>query len=139
MRCHQEMIHVRTSGPGFVDITAEVRQVVAEAGLATALCTVFVQHTSASLVVQENADPAVLRDLSAWMGDLVSRARRWEHSAEGPDDMPAHVRSTLTATSLSVPVMEGRLALGTWQAIYLWEHRDRPHGRRCVVHLAGTG
>lgn len=139
MPCHQETINVRTPGPGFVDITDEVCRTVAEAGLSIALCTVFVQHTSASLVVQENADPAVLRDLSAWMEDLVSRARRWEHSAEGPDDMPAHVRSALTATSLSVPVVGGRLALGTWQAIYLWEHRDRPHVRRCVVHVAGTG
>jgi len=139
MPCHQETINVRTPGPGFVDITDEVCRTVAEAGLGIALCTVFVQHTSASLVVQENADPAVLRDLSAWMEDLVSRARRWEHSAEGPDDMPAHVRSALTATSLSVPVVGGRLALGTWQAIYLWEHRDRPHVRRCVVHVAGTG
>ncbi len=139
MHCHQDSIDVRTPGPGFVDITSDVRRTVAEAGLSTGLCTVFVQHTSASLVVQENADPAVLRDLSAWMGDLVSRARRWEHSAEGPDDMPAHVRSALTATSLSIPVSGGRLALGTWQAVYLWEHRDRPHRRRCVVHVAGTG
>lgn len=139
MRCHQNTLEVRTSGPGFVDITPDLRRTVAEAGLSTGLCTVFVQHTSASLVIQENADPAVLRDMSAWMDDLVSRARRWEHSAEGPDDMPAHVRSALTATSLSVPVVRGRLALGTWQAVYLWEHRDRPHQRRCVVHVAGTG
>ena len=138
MRCHQDVVAVKTPGQGFSDVTSELRQVVTESGLRTGVCTVFIQHTSASLVVQENADPAVLRDLASWMGELVSRARRWEHSTEGPDDMPAHVRSVLTCTSLSIPIAEGQLALGTWQGVYLWEHRDRPHHRRCVVHVAGT-
>ena len=101
------------------------------------LCTVFVRHTSASLVIQENADPAVLRDLERWMAEQVPRARSWEHDDEGPDDMPAHVRGAITKTSESVPLVNGRLGLGTWQAIYLWEHRDRPHTRQLIVHVFG--
>ncbi len=101
------------------------------------LCTVFVRHTSASLVIQENADPAVLRDLDRWMAELAPESRRWEHDAEGADDMPAHARSALTRSSESIPVVDGELALGTWQALYLWEHRARPHRRRIIVHVAG--
>jgi secondary thiamine-phosphate synthase enzyme len=99
---------------------------------------VFVQHTSASLVVQENADPAVLRDLDRWLSDLAPEARNWEHDAEGPDDMPAHARSAVTRTSETLPVHESQLALGTWQALYLWEHRASPHGRRLVVTVSGA-
>ena len=137
MLVHQEMLEIQTSGRGFVDITREVEAVVARSGLRTALCTVFVQHTSASLVIQENADPAVLRDLERWMAELAPESRRWEHDDEGPDDMPAHARSSLTRSSEVVPVSAGRLALGTWQAIYVWEHRARAHVRRVVVHVAG--
>jgi len=111
--------------------------VVSRSGIQTGLCTAFVQHTSASLLIQENADPAVLRDLSRWLEDLAPESRAWEHDDEGPDDMPAHARSAVTKTSESVPVSNGRLALGTWQGLYLWEHRSRPHVRRIVVHLAG--
>jgi secondary thiamine-phosphate synthase enzyme len=118
-------------------VTAEVQRVVAASGVATGLCTVFVRHTSASLVIQENADPAVLRDLARWMGELAPVRRAWEHDTEGPDDMPAHARSALTRTSESLPVAGGRLALGTWQALYLWEHRADPQRRRLVVHVAG--
>ncbi len=97
----------------------------------------FVQHTSASLVIQENADPAVLRDLSRFMAELVPESRAWEHDDEGPDDMPAHVRSALTKTSETIPITGGKLAFGVWQALYLWEHRAAPHTRRLVVHVAG--
>ena len=130
-------MEIRTPGRGFTDVTAKVQQVVARSGLKTALCTVFVQHTSASLVIQENADPNVLRDLGAWLAELAPEARPWVHDDEGPDDMPAHARSAITKTSETIPVTAGRLALGTWQALYLWEHRARPHARRLVVHLAG--
>ncbi len=137
MPSHQTTLQFRTRPGAFSNITREVQQVVADSGIQTGLCTVFVQHTSASLVIQENADPAVLRDLEAWMRDVVSESRRWEHDAEGPDDMPAHVRSALTRTSESIPVCGGRLALGTWQALYLWEHRRFPHTRCLVIHVNG--
>lgn len=137
MAVHQETLEIRTSGRGFSDVTAAVQAIVKRSHLRTALCTVFVQHTSASLVIQENADPAVLRDLERWLSDVAPESRRWEHDDEGPDDMPAHARSAVTKTSESIPVSAGRLALGTWQALYLWEHRTRPHTRRLVVHVAG--
>jgi secondary thiamine-phosphate synthase enzyme len=96
-----------------------------------------VRHTSASLVIQENADPAVLRDLERWISEIAPESRRWEHSDEGPDDMPAHARSTLTRSSETIPVLEGQLALGTWQGVYLWEHRRAPHQRELIVQVAG--
>jgi secondary thiamine-phosphate synthase enzyme len=119
------------------NVTAEVNAVVARSKVAIGLCTVFIQHTSASLVIQENADPAVLRDLARFMADLAPESRAWEHDDEGPDDMPAHARSAITKTSESIPVTAGRLALGTWQGLYLWEHRRAPHARRLVVHVVG--
>ncbi|MEP7051609.1 MAG: secondary thiamine-phosphate synthase enzyme YjbQ [Pseudomonadota bacterium] len=137
MALHQETLEVRTRAAGLLNVTAEVSAVVARSGIKTGLCTVFVQHTSASLIIQENADPAVLRDLSAYMAELVPESRNWEHDEEGPDDMPAHVRCVLTKTSETIPVTAGRLALGTWQALYLWEHRAIGHTRRLVVHVAG--
>jgi secondary thiamine-phosphate synthase enzyme len=133
---HQETLTVATPGRGLHDITERVAQVVARSGLQAGLCTIFVQHTSASLVIQENADPAVLRDLERWLGELAPEARRWEHDAEGPDDMPAHARSAVTRSSESIPVSGGKLALGVWQAIYLWEHRAQAHQRRLVIHVA---
>ena len=111
---------------------------VAESGVTTGLCTVFVRHTSASLVIQENADPAVLRDLARWMERLAPEGTGYEHDAEGPDDMPGHLRSAVTRSSESIPVTKGRLALGTWQAVYLWEHRREAHRREVVVHVAGV-
>lgn len=139
MKVHQDTLHVPTRGRGFVDVSRKVGDVVAASGIVTGLCTVFVQHTSASLVIQENADPAVLRDLQAWMAKVAPEdARAYEHDAEGADDMPAHLRAAITKTSEVVPVTNGRLALGAWQAIYLWEHRATPHTRNLVVHVQGV-
>ncbi|WP_438011012.1 secondary thiamine-phosphate synthase enzyme YjbQ [Sorangium sp. So ce321] len=134
----QRTLEVRTSGRGFVDITREVARVVAAAGVDVGLCAVFLQHTSASLVIQENADPAVLRDLERWMSRLAPEGRDYEHDDEGPDDMPGHLRSAVTRSSEVIPVSSGRLALGTWQALYVWEHRISPHVRRVVVTVTGT-
>lgn len=131
-------MEIRTGGRGFSDITRKVQEVVARSGKKTALCTVFIQHTSASLVIQENADPAVLRDLERWMDEVVPVSRAWEHDDEGPDDMPAHARGVLTRTSELIPISDGQLGLGTWQAVYLWEHRARPHRRELIVQVSGT-
>jgi secondary thiamine-phosphate synthase enzyme len=129
---------VRTSGKGLYEITRLVQDAVREAGLGEGLCTLLVQHTSASLTIQENADPSARRDLEAWMERHVPEDDpHFTHTAEGPDDMPSHIRAALTATTLSIPVADGRLALGTWQGIYLWEHRRAPHTRSCVLHLGG--
>jgi secondary thiamine-phosphate synthase enzyme len=128
---------VRTEGRGFTDITRELQRVVADSKVTTGLLTVFVRHTSASLVIQENADPAVLRDLAAWMARLAPENGPYEHDAEGPDDMPAHMRSAITRTSESIPVSGGELALGTWQAVYVWEHRRAAHRRDILVHVSG--
>jgi len=135
---HQRTLEVPTPGRGFTDITGEVEAVVSASGVAVGLCSVFVRHTSASLVIQENADPAVLRDLARWLEHLAPESSRYEHDAEGPDDMPSHLRSAVTRTGEVVPIAEGRLALGTWQAVYLWEHRAAPHQRRVVVTVTGT-
>lgn len=122
--------------PGLLELTEAVQAVVARAGVREGLCTLFVRHTSASLLIQENADPAVQRDLEAWLARLVpERDPLYTHTAEGPDDMPAHVRAALTACSLGVPFAEGRLLLGRWQGIYLWEHRRSPTPHEVVVHL----
>jgi len=136
---HQQAFVVATDGRGTQDITARVADVVAAAGIATGTATVFIEHTSASLIVCENADPQVRRDLEAWLTRAVPDGDGlFRHTAEGPDDMPAHVRSTLTATSLTVPVAEGRPALGTWQGLYLYEHRTAPHSRRVRVTVLGA-
>jgi secondary thiamine-phosphate synthase enzyme len=137
MSIHQETIEVRTDGRGLTNVTRAIDAIVARARVTAGLCTVFVQHTSASLVIQENADPAVLRDLDRWLSELAPESRRWEHDDEGPDDMPAHARSAVTRTSETIPVIDGKLGLGTWQALYLWEHRARPHTRRLVVTIHG--
>lgn len=131
-------LEIRTRGKGLHPITRQVQEVVDAAGLVEGLCTVMIQHTSASLTIQENADPSAARDLEAWLERLVPEGDRlFTHTAEGPDDMPSHIKAALTATTLGIPVVDGRLALGTWQGIYLWEHRARPHRRRCVVHVGG--
>lgn len=133
------MIHrleFRTPGQGLLEITRQVQETVDRAGLDEGLCTILVQHTSASLTIQENADPSARRDLEGWLNRLVPEDDpHFTHTAEGPDDMPSHIKAALTATTLSVPVVDGRLALGTWQGIYLWEHRTRGRTRRCVIHL----
>jgi len=129
-------VEVEIPGPGLHEITGRLQQAVAESGAAEGLATIFVQHTSASLVIQENADPSARRDLERWLDRLVpENDPLYTHTAEGPDDMPAHVKAALTATSLSIPVLEGRLALGTWQGIFLWEHRRSRHHRTLLVHL----
>lgn len=131
-------LNIRSEGPGAVDITGPVRRWVQGTGMRRGMLTLHVRHTSASLMVQENADPQVLRDMEAFLRRLVPPGDPlFRHVAEGPDDMPAHVRSALTSTTLSIPVLDGQPALGTWQAIYLYEHRDRPHQRQVVAHLLG--
>ncbi|NJL02621.1 MAG: YjbQ family protein [Spirulinaceae cyanobacterium RM2_2_10] len=138
MKHHQQALTLRTNGKSFHKLTAQVESVVAKSGISMGLCTVFVCHTSASLVIQENADPDVLRDLSNFFAKLVPEdGDRYIHAAEGPDDMPAHIRSALTQTSEQIPIARGRLVLGTWQGIYLWEHRQRSHQRQVVVHVSG--
>ena len=129
---------VATRGRGLIEITDRAADWVAQSGLREGLLTLFVRHTSASLVVQENADPAVRADLDRFFARLVPDGDAlFRHRDEGPDDMPAHVRAALTAVQLSVPVADGRPALGTWQGIYLWEHRTRPHRREVALHLIG--
>lgn len=123
---------------GLFEITDEINRVISEAGIHEGLCTVFVQHTSASLLIQENADPDARHDLEQWLNRLVPiNDPTYTHVNEGPDDMPSHIKSTLTNTSLAVPVMNGRAALGTWQGIFLWEHRHNSSSRRLVVHVQG--
>ena len=138
----QTILAIETRGPGLYEFTARVDDFVAGAGIAAGLLTLFVRHTSCSLLIQENADPDVRRDLDAFFRRLVPSADDpamgyLVHRSEGPDDMPAHIKAALTPVSLSVPVMEGRLMLGTWQGLYLFEHRSRPHRREVVLHLAG--
>ncbi len=137
MRSHQATLETLTQGQSFTNVTQAVARVVSESGIKTGLCTVFLRHTSASLVIQENADPAVLRDLERWLADLAPESRPWEHDAEGPDDMPAHAKAAITRASENIPIVRGRLALGTWQAIYVWEHRARGHTRELVVQVLG--
>ncbi|NVN85361.1 MAG: YjbQ family protein [Rhodopseudomonas sp.] len=132
------VLTVQTSGAGFVDLTGEVAKFVAEADAQDGAVTLFVRHTSASLTIQENADPSVLVDLAAVLNRLAPETANWSHDSEGPDDMPAHVKTMLTATSLQIPVLGGRLALGTWQAVYLIEHRRRTHAREVVVQFIGN-
>ena len=134
---YQASLSIPTSGQGFSSVTQLLQAQVKKSGVTTGTCTVFIQHTSASLVIQENADPAVLRDLQTWMAALAPESEKWEHADEGPDDMPAHARSALTKTSENIPVMDGRLALGTWQGVYLWEHRDAAHTRTLIVTVQG--
>jgi secondary thiamine-phosphate synthase enzyme len=129
-------LSVVTEGAGLYEITDDVSSVVHAAEIDDGLCTVFLQHTSASLLIQENADPSAKRDLEAWLSRLVKENDPlFTHTAEGPDDMPSHIKAALTATSLSIPVVNGSLALGTWQGIYIWEHRRRSHRRNLVVHV----
>ncbi|MDB5743995.1 MAG: hypothetical protein JWR68_2310 [Polaromonas sp.] len=137
---HQHLctLTLRTPGRGLIEVTDEIRQRVAQSGIRQGLLTLFVRHTSASLLIQENADPDVRGDLERFFARLVPDGDAlFQHRAEGPDDMPAHVRSALTATQLSIPVIGGALALGTWQGIYLWEHRLHGHAREIALHLLG--
>ena len=128
---------VQTSGRGFLDLSAAVAEFVKDAGAVEGVVALFIRHTSASLTIQENADPSVLADLTTALDRLAPENAGWSHDTEGPDDMPAHVKTMLTATSLHIPVFDGDLALGTWQAIYLIEHRRRPHRREIVLQFFG--
>ena len=138
---HQTVLTVSTAGPGLYEFTDRATRFVKESGMETGLLTVFLRHTSCSLLIQENADPDVRRDLDAFFARLVppsdDPSMSWvSHTTEGPDDMPAHIKAALTAVSLSIPVADGRPLLGTWQGLYIFEHRDAPHRREIVLHLA---
>jgi secondary thiamine-phosphate synthase enzyme len=130
-------IGIRTRGQGLHEITRQIQEAVEAAGVDAGLCTVLVQHTSASLTIQENADPSARRDLEAWLNRLVPEDDPiFTHTLEGADDMPSHIKAALTATTLSIPIVDGHLGLGTWQGIYLWEHRHRGSIRHCLVHVS---
>lgn len=139
MKQYQQALRLKTTGKSLHKITSKIEQIVAESGIETGLCLIFIRHTSASLIIQENADPDVLTDLASFFARLVPEdSHRYIHSTEGADDMPAHIRSALTHTSEQIPIARGRLVLGTWQGIYLWEHRQRSHQRELVVHISGN-
>ncbi|AFY67394.1 secondary thiamine-phosphate synthase enzyme YjbQ [Geitlerinema sp. PCC 7407] len=137
MKQYQQRLRLSTSGQSLVKITSKIEAVVAESGIQQGLCTLFLRHTSASLIIQENADPDVLVDLENFLAKLVPEGNHYVHSTEGPDDMPAHIRTALTHTSEQIPVAQGRLVLGTWQGVYLWEHRRHRQSRELVVHIIG--
>jgi secondary thiamine-phosphate synthase enzyme len=129
-------LSLRIPGQGLHEITEPIRQAVRESGVQEGLCTVFIQHTSASLTIQENADPSARRDLEAWLNRLVPESDPlYTHTTEGPDDMPSHIKAALTATSLAIPILDGELGLGTWQGIYVWEHRRHSGARKVLVHV----
>lgn len=135
---YRQTLRIESGGRGLVDITEPVTTAVISSGVDIGLCHVFIQHTSASVIIQENADPDVLRDLDDWMSRMVpDGSRHYRHRAEGPDDMPAHIRSAITASSVTIPVSGGRPALGTWQGIYLYEHRHASMGRRVIITVHG--
>lgn len=130
------ILTIKTNGQGLHEITDDVTRVIHKSGIVDGLCTVFIRHTSASLTIQENADPSARRDLERWLNRLVpENDPLYTHTAEGPDDMPSHIKAILTATSIGIPVMDGNLVLGTWQGIYLWEHRATSHRREVIVSL----
>jgi secondary thiamine-phosphate synthase enzyme len=137
MRQSSTILPIRAEGPGLRDFTAEVREFVAESGIETGLLTIFCRHTSASLLIQENAAPAARRDLERFFARIAPESDAYEHDDEGPDDMPAHLRSALTQTHLAIPVVGGQLALGTWQGIYLFEHRRSAPKREIALHIVG--
>lgn len=138
MQQYQQLLKIPTTGKSLCKITSLVAAVVAESGVETGLCTLFLRHTSASLLIQENADPDVLKDLANFMAKLVPESAYYIHNAEGADDMPAHIRTALTHTSEQIPISQGHLVLGTWQGIYIWEHRQRSHLREVVVYIIGN-
>lgn len=139
MKIHQQIIEVKTSGKCLHNITPQIKEVINNSGIITGLATVFILHTSASLIIQENADPDVLADLSNFFSQLVpENGFNYLHSAEGADDMPSHIRSVLTSTSANLIIRDGRLLLGTWQGVYVWEHRSRSHLRKIAIHVQGN-
>lgn len=134
---YQKLLRIPTTGKYLYNITPKIEAIVAESRVEIGLCTLFLRHTSASLLIQENADPDVLLDLANFMAKIVPESAKYIHDAEGPDDMPAHIRTALTHTSEHIPINRGHLVLGTWQGIYIWEHRQRSHTRELVVHISG--
>ncbi|BAQ63834.1 secondary thiamine-phosphate synthase enzyme YjbQ [Geminocystis sp. NIES-3709] len=139
MKIHQQIIDIKTSGKCLHNITPQIKDVLNNSGIITGLATIFILHTSASLIIQENADPDVLADLSIFFSKLVpENGYDYLHSSEGADDMPSHIRSILTSTSENIIIRQGKLLLGTWQGIYLWEHRTRSHFRQVAIHLQGV-
>lgn len=137
MAHYQQTIKIQTSGKSLHKVTSKIAAIVAESGIQTGLCSLFLRHTSASLIIQENADPDVLRDLGNFLARLVPEGNYYIHDTEGPDDMPAHIRTVLTHTSEQIPIAHGCLVLGTWQGVYIWEHRQHSHTRELVVHIMG--
>ena len=137
MALYQKTLEINTSPKSFLDITKNVQALVSESGLNNGVCSLFIKHTSASLVIQENYDPSVRQDFETIFSKLVPEDFPYVHNMEGKDDMPAHIRSALTSTSETVPVVNGKLSLGTWQGIYIWEHRDQRHIRKVTVSLIG--
>lgn len=135
---YQTILRLQSRGKSLQRFTPAVATAVRESGVKTGLCSLFLRHTSASLVIQENADPDVLADMETFLSQLVPEGRAYRHSTEGPDDMPAHIRTALTHTSEQIPIVNGRLGLGTWQGIYLWEHRQHAHHREVIVHITGA-
>ena len=134
---YQKLLRIPTTGKSLYNITPKIEAIVSESNVKIGLCTLFLRHTSASLLIQENADPDVLLDLANFMAKIVPESAKYIHDAEGPDDMPAHIRTALTHTSEHIPINQGHLVLGTWQGIYIWEHRQRSHTRELVVHISG--
>ena len=137
MALYQKILEINTSPKSFLDITEDVQTLVSESGLDKGICNLFIKHTSASLVIQENYDPSVRQDFETIFSKLVPEDFPYVHNMEGKDDMPAHIRSALTSTSESIPVADGELLFGTWQGIYIWEHRDQSHNRKIVVSIIG--
>ncbi|MGK7900346.1 MAG: secondary thiamine-phosphate synthase enzyme YjbQ [Hormoscilla sp.] len=136
---YQQQLQIKTRGKSFCPITSKVQEIVTSSGIQTGLCSIFLRHTSASLLIQENADPDVLKDMENFFAKLVPEdGTSYIHDTEGPDDMPAHIRTALTKTSEQVPIHQGKLLLGTWQGIYLWEHRQQGHSREIIVHITGN-
>ena len=138
MTHYQKLLRIKTAGKSLHKITDQVQAIVTASGITTGLCHLFLRHTSASLIIQENADPDVLQDLENFLTKLVPEWAAYIHSTEGPDDMPAHIRTVLTHTSEQIPLAQNRLLLGTWQGIYLWEHRQQSNNRELVVHITGN-
>ena len=137
MALYQKTLEINTSPKSFLDITRDIQAFVSESGLSRGVCSLFMKHTSASLVIQENYDPSVRQDFETIFSKLVPEDFPYVHNMEGKDDMPAHVRSALTSTSESIPVVNSKLSLGTWQGIYIWEHRDQTHNRKVIVSMVG--
>ena len=138
MALYQKTLEINTSPKTFLDITKDVQALVLESGLDNGVCTLFIKHTSASLVIQENYDPSVRQDFETIFSKLIPEDFPYVHNMEGKDDMPAHIRSALTSTSESIPFVNSKLSLGTWQGIYIWEHRDQTHNRKVIVSMVGV-